>query len=79
MRFYLFFTIFLGWMVLFWGCAYNAVHDFDSEHCKTDFTGFPDIPGWKHNFIPMDAAISGTREFYFFEEEKGMVLTNNSI
>jgi len=64
---------------LLWGCTYDIEKVYFSESCKTDFTGFPDIPGWNFSAIPIDDSITVMRRPYFFEDKKGLLFTNTSI
>jgi photosystem II stability/assembly factor-like uncharacterized protein len=50
-----------------------------SESCKTDFFGFPDIPGWHFSLSKIDESITGTKQIYFFDENKGVLITDKHI
>ncbi len=62
------------------GCTYD-VAKYYSESCKTDFTGFPDIPGWNFTIVPVDPSIPDyqIKQIYFFDEKKGILVTCDGI
>jgi hypothetical protein len=41
-----------------------------STNCKTDFTGIPDIPGWKFSSVPISPSILSIRDVHFLVKEK---------
>ncbi len=71
---------FLGLIFLVEGCTYD-VKKYYSESCKTDFTGFPDIPGWNYATVPIGASLKPyeVRQIYFFGEKNGIIISNDAI
>ncbi|HZV70978.1 MAG TPA: hypothetical protein VFG10_15585 [Saprospiraceae bacterium] len=66
-------------ILLLGGCTYDAIHEFASENCKTDFIGFPDIPDWQVSSIPSQPDTNLVNEVYFFEDKKGLLFTEKNI
>jgi hypothetical protein len=64
-------------MTIVGGCEYDKINQL--TNCKTDFTGFPDIPGWKISSVPISSSILSIRDVHFFGEGKGLIFTNSEI
>src|SRR4030095_13183442 len=76
MRFHAF-IIFISFSIaIVGGCEYDKTH---LANCDTDFTGFPDIPGWEFSSVPISPSILSIRDVHFFAEGKGLVFTNSEI
>jgi len=58
-----------GSIYLFGGCTYEAPRY--SDVCKTDFFGFPDVPGWNFTEFHWDTKVTSLSNFYFITENKG--------
>ncbi len=61
------------------GCTYLVEEPPYSEVCKTNFYGFPDVPGWSYAAYHLDPAISGVSGIYFATANKGFLYNNQAI
>ena len=49
-----------------------------SDNCKTDFKGFPDIPGWNFTSVPVPTEIKRARKIYFISELHGLLFSDEN-
>ena len=68
-----------GSIFLIGGCTYLVEELPYSDICKTNFHGFPDVPGWSYTAYHFDPAISGVPGIYFVNENKGFIYNNQAI
>ena len=61
------------------GCTYDVEHVYVSENCKTDFYGFPEIPGWSFENVKLPEDTSGITDIFFITEEKGLLFRYTGI